>query len=380
MPWKEVSLMSIRQEFVMLAQSTQANIQVLCRRFGISRKTAYKWLRRYQEQELVGLLDRSRRPHHSPKRSSISIEEDVLKIRDQHPAWGGRKIRARLQALGQRSVPSSSTVHAILQRHGRILKEESDKHRAFQRFEYDAPNALWQMDFKGHFAMKQGRCHPLTVLDDHSRFAVGLQACANEQRQTVQERLSNMFERYGLPDRILADNGAPWGSGVPSELTSLAIWLIRLGIRLIHGRPYHPQTQGKDERFHRTLKAELLSPGSWEDLDYCQRQFDRWRDVYNLERPHQALGMQTPAQRYQPSSRVFPKQLPLIEYGPGDDVRQVQDKGKVFYQGRVLRLSHALKGFPVALRPTAQDGVYEVFFCQQRVTQVDLKAISKRKK
>ena len=231
----------------------------LCRRFGISPTTGYKWLERFRVGGEAGLSDRPRRPQHSPGRTGSEIEEMVLKVRDTHPAWGGRKLRAWLSARGHELLPSPSTITAILRRHGRIDPSEGAKHRAWQRFEHLEPNQLWQMDFKGHFAMLEGRCHPLTVLDDHSRFSLGLEACGDERTQTVQQRLTRIFRRYGLPERMVMDNGAPWGHDADHHHTPLTVWLLRLGISVSHGRPYHPQTQGKDERFHRTLKAEVFA-------------------------------------------------------------------------------------------------------------------------
>ena len=194
-----------------------------------------------------------------------------LAVRAEHPAWGGRKIRRRLQDLKHPAVPSASTITAILHRQGRIAAAASAGHKPFERFERAAPNELWQMDYKGHFATRAGRCHPLTVVDDHSRYAVGLRACGDERGGTVQAELSAIFRRYGLPERMLMDNGSPWGSDALHRHTWLTVWLLELGIAVSHGRPYHPQTQGKDERFHRTLTAEVIGRRAFADLAECQR-------------------------------------------------------------------------------------------------------------
>ena len=374
MPWQEVSTMSLRQEFVMLATAEGANVRELCRRYTISPKTGYKWLGRYRRAGPEGVADRSRRPHRSPTRTPFAIERAVLAVRVAHPAWGGRKIRAVLRARGHQTLPSPSTMTAILRRHGQIAPEAGRKHTAWRRFEHDAPNRLWQMDFKGHFALLHGRCHPLTVLDDHSRFAVGLQACGDETGRTVQARLTACFRRYGLPEAMLMDNGSPWGSDVAHPHTPLTAWLLRLGIRVCHARPYHPQTQGKDERFHRTLKAEVLGTRVLPDLATCQREFDRWRAVYNLDRPHEALGLAVPASRYRASPRVFPEVLPPIEYGPDDIVRKVVVGGELSYRNRPFKVGRAFCGYPVALRPTQTDGLLDVFFCHHRVAQINLRA------
>ena len=268
-------------------------------------------------------------------------------------------------------MPAASTITAILRRHGRIDPEEAEKHRAWQRFEAEAANELWQMDFKGHFAMDQGRCHPLTVLDDHSRFALGLEACADERGVTVKERLTGVFRRYGLPRKMLMDNGSPWGADAAHPYTPLTVWLLRLGVKVGHSGPYHPQTLGKDERFHRTLEAELLQYCRGLELAACQRRFEEWRLSYNLERPHEALGLAPPVSRYRESPRSFPETLPPLIYGPGDQVRKVQAEGWLTFRGRHFRLSKAFRGEAVALRPTLRDGIWEVFFGPHRIAQID---------
>ena len=274
MPWTEVSVMSQRLEFVSLAQREENNMRELCRRFGVSPSTGYKWLRRFSDGGAAAMVDQPRRPHHSPQRTPLEVEQVVLAVRDAHPAWGARKLRAWLLARSHEHLPSPSTITAILQRQGRTDPMEGRKHKTWQRFERQAPNQLWQMDFKGHFPLSTGRCHPLTVLDDHSRFALGLEACPDETAKTVQQRLTTIFRCYGLPDRMVMDNGSPWGSDEDHRYTPLTVWLLRLGIAVSHGRPYHPQTQGKDERFHRTLKAEVLRGRTFVDLSQCQRTFD----------------------------------------------------------------------------------------------------------
>ena len=373
MPWMECSMVSQREELVKLAVVEGANVAELCRRFGVSRKTGYKWLSRYRQAGTVGLANRSRRPRSSPGRTMKLREQAVLAVRSQHPAWGGRKIRRVLQDRGQVNVPAASTITAILHRHGLVDAAESSKHKPFRRFEHPRPNDLWQVDFKGHFALDRGRCHPLTVLDDHSRYCVGLQACANERGPTVQERLTAMFRRYGLPRRMLMDNGSPWGNEAGYPWTQLTVWLLRLEVGVSHGRPYHPQTQGKDERFHRTLKVELLSRRYQKDLETCQVSFDDWRMTYNMHRPHEALGMATPASRYEVSCRVFPEVLPAIEYGPGDIVRRVRDGGRMKYQNVVYRVGKSFTGYYVALRSTEQDGILEVYFSRQRIAWLDVR-------
>lgn len=372
MPWKEVSIMSQRLEFVTLATAETANIRHLCRCYSISSATAYKWLKRFQSAGLNGLEDRSRRPHHSPSRCAVEMEAAIINLRSKHPAWGGRKLRARLLALGQTVIPSASTITAILRRHQLLDPKESAKHQAFKRFERSTPNELWQMDFKGEFQLAQGRCYPLTILDDHSRFAVALQACARNTTNITQTALIQVFRRYGLPEWITCDNGPPWGSGGRSYYTALGVWLLRLGIGISHSRPHHPQTQGKDERFHRTLEAEVLRYQHGATLAHWQRHFDQWRMVYNSERPHEALALAVPASRYQPSRRRYPELLPAIEYGPDDIVRKVGRFGHIRYIGRDFHISSAFCGLHVALRQTTTDGLFDVYFSQHKIGALDL--------
>ena len=373
MPWRQVTPMSEKREFISLAEREGANISRLCRYFQVSRKTAYKWLKRYEREGAMGLKDRSRRPRRSPGQTPPVLQDAVLRLREAHPAWGGRKIRARLQQLGWATVPAASTITAILRRQGLIDPAESGKHQAWQRFEAERPNDLWQMDFKGHFAAATGRCHPLTVLDDHSRYALGLEACADERRKTVRERLTAIFRRYGLPRRMLMDNGPPWGTEGQADYSVLTVWLLRLGVEVGHSRPYHPQTLGKDERFHRTLEAELLQYCRGLGLGVCQQRFEAWRQTYNLERPHEALGLAPPVSRYRESPRSFPETLPEWEYGPGDQVRKVQAEGWFSFRGREFHVSKAFRGQALALRPSLRDGVWDVFFGPHRLGQIDEK-------
>jgi transposase InsO family protein len=370
MPWKASTTMSQRLEFVELALKESANIRALCREFRITPRTGYKWIKRYQEQGEVGLYNHSRRPKRSPQKSSSIVEEAVLKVRRAHPAWGGRKIQWQLAQDGMQRTPAASTITAILSRNAMLDPEDSPKHRPIQRFEMEYPNQLWQMDFKGYFEMANGfLCHPLTVIDDHSRFLVGLKACPYEHSRAVQKHLRDIFSCYGLPERMLMDNGAIW-KGFHTKLT---FWLVQLGIQVVHGRIRHPQTQGKDERLHRTLKNELLIRQPFYDLNDSQSKFDSWRNSYNYERPHQALAMQTPGSQYQPSPRTFTGNLPPIEYAAGDILRKIDCLGKLQFQGRKFRIGKAFKHSLVALRATELDGVFNVFFFKQRIAQIRLR-------
>ena len=370
MPWREVSKMDEREEFVRLALQPGANRRELCRRFGIHPDTGYKWLARFQAGE--PLTDRSRRPHHSPERTPGAIEEQVLGLRDAHPAWGARKLTSSLERGGL-AMPAASTVHAILLRHGRIVAPAGGP-GAHLRFEKEAPNRLWQMDFKGHIALAAGgRCHPLTIVDDHSRYAIALAACADERGRTVQERLIAAFRRYGLPDAFFVDNGAPWGDASGRRWTRLGVYLLKLGIRVLHSRPYHPQSRGKIERFHRTLKAEVFAHRRFRDLAEVQRAIDTWRAVYNFERPHEALGQNVPASRYRPSPRAMPEHLPQIAYDDGEIVRTVgSTRDYISFRGRLWKVPQAFRGERLAIRPLSLHGRYGIFFAAHQIASIDL--------
>jgi len=378
MPFREVSRMDERVEFVMLGSAEGANVRELCRRYGISPTTGYKWLERWREGGLASLEELPRRPLSSPLRSDATTEAAVLSVRVAHPAWGGRKIARRLKDLGHARVPAPSTVTAILKRHGVELGAFGGGQGAFTRFERARPNQLWQMDFKGHVALAGGRLHPLTVLDDHSRFAVVLAACADQRTETVRAQLITAFQRYGLPEMLITDNGSPWGDGPGSPFTPLGVWMIEQGIRISHSRPYHPQTMGKDERFHRSLKAEVLAGPPFADLAAAARAFDRWRGVYNTQRPHEALELAVPASRYQQSPRRYVEIVAPFEYAPGDIVRRVQQGGHVSLLGRHVRLPKAFRGKAVAFRPTQTDGVFNAVFRTQTIATIDIRALDQR--
>lgn len=252
-----------------MAQHPEANVRQLCRSQGISPTTAYKWLKRFERGGMEALQDQSRRPHTSPQQTGADTEALVVALRREHPAWGGRKLQRRLKDLGHADLPAPSTMTNILQRHRLIHDEEGQPRGPWQRFTRSAPNQLWQLDFKGHFPLGNGRCHPLTMLDDHSRFNVLLEACADEQETTVQRMLRSAFEKYGLPDAILCDNGSPWGAGA-GEHTGLSLWLLRLGVGVYHGRAYHPQTQGRKNVFIARLKPKSFNAGAGVIVRRCK--------------------------------------------------------------------------------------------------------------
>lgn len=378
MPWQEVSVMDRRREFVDFAKADGANLSLLCRQFGISRKTGYKWLARYQTEEPIskGLSDRSRRPRHSPGQTTSETEQAILKVRDAHPAWGGRKIAHCLKRDGV-EPPAISTVHAILTRHGRI-SAQGHAGKAFGKFERAAPNELWQMDFKGQERLGNGDwCYPLTVIDDHSRFSLCLEACDNQQTPTVKALLEQTFRRYGLPAAFYVDNGSPWGGAAQGRWTPLTVWLLKLNIGVIYATPYCPQGRGKNERFHRSLKAEVFAAKALPDKQHAQRAFDAWRHTYNHERPHESLAMASPVSRYSPSPRQMPRHLPIVEYDSSDILRKVcMTEPRIAFRNQYWRVPRAFKGETVAVRPIDDDS-YGIYFGATKIAKIDLKTSKK---
>lgn len=373
MPWKEVTPMSSKLEFIEDVLAGTESFSAVCQRFKISRKTGYKLLNRYKEEGGSGLKERSRRPQHSPLLTPPALEEKILAIRARKPSWGCRKIRAVLLNQGERDVPAKSTITDVLHRHNLIVPVSNKPSKKLIRFEHEAPNDLWQADFKGHFALGEGRCHPLTVLDDHSRYSIALKACSNESGETVKAQFIKIFKEYGLPWRINFDNGTPWASSHVRRFryTQFSLWLIRLGIKVSFSRIRHPQTNGKDERFHRTLKVELLQYHFFRTVKAAQRKFNTWREEYNFERPHEALQMQPPASRYTVSKRPYPTRLAKIEYPDSSLIRQVNAAGMISLNSKKFFISESLQGFPVALRQI-DDAQFNVYFCHQKLGCIEL--------
>jgi transposase InsO family protein len=357
-----------REELCRLALQEGANRRELCRRYKVAPRILYKWLDRYRQEGVCGLSNRSRRPAHSPSRTEPEMEAAVLAVRRENPVWGGRKIAATLERQDL-SPPSPSTITAILRRNGQPMVAPG--HKAWKRFEHDAPNDLWQMDFKGHVGLRKGRLHPLTVVDDHSRYSVLLHAAGKERHEIVQNAVQAAFERYGLPEIMLTDNGSPWGDTGERSLTKLAVWLIEHGVAPWRSAPYHPQTHGKNERFNRTLKAELLDGRTFDDLVQAQEAFDAWRHRYNYHRPHDALQLAVPGDRYRPSPRRFNAKVEPFDYGPDDIVRRVDNAARIGFRGRRLKASKALIGKLVAIRPTEHDGVFDLIFRHVTVKSID---------
>jgi len=385
MPFEKRTVMEQKLEYCMLAMKESANISHLCRKFQISRKIGYKWLNRYLEFGHAGLADLSKKPKHSPFQVSSAIEDYIISLRKENPEWGSKKIHRMLTNQMQQGIfpfskiPCKNTITSIFTRNGLISDEMRLKAKRWQRFEYEQPNALWQMDFKGYFhLLDQSQCHPFTIMDDHSRFNIGLFACKTEQHEIVKKHLIDVFRKYGLPEMILSDNGSPWGTaGVYTAdqtypFSKLEKWLIRLNIKPIHGHAYHPQTQGKEERFHRTLKTELLNYENFKNHQHCQQRFDQWREKYNCLRPHEAIGLDMPVTRYKQSTRAYPEVLPIIDYDSSDIVRKVTDKGIICFKNRRFRVGRAFAGDLVAIRSTNVDDQYDVYFCNQIIRNINL--------
>lgn len=374
MPWRQVTVLEARLEFCRLAVAGGVRVAELCRRFGVSEKTGFKWLARFRAGGVAGLGDRPRIPRSSPGRTSGEVEQLVCRVREEFPPWGGRKIRGFLLRQGWEGVPAPSTITAILRRRG--LLSEPTRPRAYQRWERAEPNELWQVDFKGFFSRADGRrVHSLGVLDDHSRFNLCLAACANQQTPTVKALLEGTFRRYGLPQAVLCDNGSPWGNDRGQRWTPLTVWLADLGINPVHSRPRHPQTAGKEERFHWTLDLEVIRPRPrWDSYPQVHKAYDRWRTIHNHHRPHDSLGPTVvPADRYQPSPRPYPATIPPPDYPDGADIRTVATHARFSWRGHLWRTGKAFAGKQAAIQPTTTDGQYTVYYRHHPIRTINLK-------
>lgn len=353
MPWLETDVRDQRIQFVMTATRPGTTVAATCRAFGITEKTGHKWLARYRAAGSVAALqDRSRRPQSSPRQTGAAATARVVALRRQY-GWAGEKLAPLLAAEGV--VLAARTIDRIIARQG-LTHADAPPAAAPKRFARAAPNALWQMDAKGHYPLPRGgRCHPLSVLDDHSRYAVGLYALPTLDGRSVTRALQDCFEQHGLPDAMLMDHGAPWwGASNPAGLSQLSIWLLRQGITLLHGRVRHPQTQGKVERFHRTLGERLRFWGLPQTLGDFQGAFAAFRQEYNVIRPHEALGQRPPATCFHPSRRAYCTCPPPWDYPPGAQVATVDQAGMLTVAGRRWFISEALRGERVRWVPLAQ--------------------------
>ena len=338
MPWECRTVEYQRREFAQAAMYC-SNFSSLCREYGITRRTGRKWVERYQTQQ--SLTDRSRRPHTMPTRTSEEIELLILAVRADNPGWGAKTIHNVLTKEGHKNLPCVKTVNNILHRYGCISPEESQKRQPFTRFEKEKCNVMWQTDFKGEFQMDDSNyCYPLTILDDHSRFSLKI-APRLSTANVVIPVFTEVFREYGMPDSILSDNGAQF-AGFKKGYTQFERWLMDLDILPIHGRIKHPQTQGKIERFHRTMKQELLNHTNIADIRDAQNKFNLWRDKYNNIRPHEALGMKTPGEVYEPSQKQFIDEIRKYEYGGEYHVIKVNSWGYVRFDKWQVYLSETM--------------------------------------
>lgn len=355
MPWKEITQVEQRRSFIHTVFLRRKPMVQICAEFQISEKTGYKWLRRYLQEGDQSLEDRSHAPHSIPHRMPDETADYFIALRRAHPTWGPRKLVAYATAHdGARQWPAPSSVGTLLKQAGLVrlirYRKVGRVGGAWGQTAATAPNLVWTADFKGQFRLGSGPyCYPLTVLDAHSRYLLGCRALDSTRGRDTMAAFRTWFRAYGLPAVIRTDNGPPFGSGAAiARLTELNVWWIRLGIRPERIRPGQPQENGAHERMHRTLKAETTKPasGSWRSQ---QQRFDLFRASYNTERPHEALGLQTPASVYQPSPRPFPKRLPPIDYPAGTDVRRVTSIGQTCWRGTHIFLSSLLAGQDVGI-------------------------------
>lgn len=357
-----------RIRFAVLAARGERTMAGLCREFGISRASGYKWLRRYQEQGVSGLQERSRRPHRSPRRTAAELERQVLKERRRRPDWGARKLRVKLVEQGVELT--ASTVHRILLRHGLVHRDDRIR-PALKRFERQQSNELWQMDFKGiPAAWRTEGLLPLSILDDHSRYLLGLRAQQQTGSAGVREALEEVFGRCGMPDQMLMDHGTPWWNMQGAGWTRLSVWLMQQGIQLCFSGYRHPQTQGKVERLHGSMQRALKRRGRPQRKQDWQPWLDEFRREYNHERPHEALAMQTPASRWHPSARRFDPRPKRWAYAEGAWVRRLGVNGGLWLHGVRWEVSRALAHEWVALERAGERIL--VRYCRTTVREIDL--------
>ena len=367
MPWESRTVEDQRREFAQAAMYSR-NFSSLCREYGITRRTGRKWVERYQSQQ--PLTDRSRRPHTTPTRTPEEIELLILAVRADNPGWGAKTIHKVLVREGYKNLPCVKTVNNILHRYGCISPEESQKRQPFTRFEKDQCNLMWQTDFKGEFQMADSNyCYPLTILDDHSRFSLKI-APRLSTANVVIPVFTEVFREYGLPDSILSDNGAQF-AGFKKGYTQFERWLMDLDILPIHGRIKHPQTQGKIERFHRTMKQELLNHINIANIQDAQCKFDLWRDKYNNIRPHEALGMKTPGEVYEPSKKQFLEEIKKYEYGGEYHVIKVNSWGYVRFDKWQVYLSETMIDQHIEFRPSPDGESFIACYRNFKIAEFD---------
>ena len=365
MPWQETSLMDQRVQFIADYQRDECNVAELARRYGISRKTAYKWMDRYQADGPEGLLDRSRRPTHAPKAIAAPIVDALLDVRRHHPTWGAKKL---LKIVGTRhpswELPARSTVCNLLERAGLITasrRRTTPAHPGRPLLPMTAPNGTWTADFKGQFKTRDAvYCYPLTVVDGFSRYLLGCQGVLSTAIEVARPIFLRLFHEYGLPSVMRTDNGVPFATTALGRLSTLSVWWIRLGILPELIAPGSPQQNGRHERMHRTLKAEATRPPSG-NLPAQQRRFNRFRQEYNHDRPHEALGQETPASLYTPSSRTLPARLSPLEYPGHFETRLVSRNSGIRWKKQWVCVTHTLAGEYGGLEEVG-DGLWDVYF------------------
>lgn len=368
MPWRTESVMEQRVEFVLRARQEEESISELCRDYEISRPTGYLWLRRYQAAgSIKGLAERSRRPHHSPKQTAVALAAAVVAVRDK-TGWGGPKIAKVLERQGTKVAPA--TAQRILKRAGRVVKPKVDKTK--RRFARSECNELAQMDFKGEYQLPSGKCYPLSLLDDCSRYLHALWPLSSTAGVGVKEALEGYFREHGVPLAMLMDHGTPWFSPTNQHgLTWLSVWLLKQGVVLHYSGVRHPQTQGKVERFHQTLKARTRHRGAPITMVEWQRWAVAFRHEYNHERPHEALAMKTPAEVYQAVNlRSYQESPPEWEYTAGT-IKRLDNQGKLYYGQQRYFVCEALASERV--RVDQLDGKLLVTFCHTTVREIDLR-------
>lgn len=374
MPWSETTPMTERVRFIADLESTLYTMTELCERYGISRKTGYKWAERFVADGPRGLEDRSRAPTSCPHRTEAKMVEALVTARQKHPHWGPRKLLVVLaKRHPQWSWPAASTAGEILKRHGLVTpRRRRARPQASGRphLEMDSPNDLWSCDFKGEFRTGDRRyCYPLTVADRHSRYLLSCEGQLSTAYAGARAAFEALFREKGLPKAMLSDNGSPFSSSALCGLSRLSVWWIKLGIRPLRIEPGKPSQNGGHERMHRTLKAETTRPPA-ADLAAQQICFNAFRKEFNDERPHEALDQRPPAEFYEPSPRSYPDPVPQVEYPGHFEVRRVRHDGQIKWQGRYLFLSGVLAGEPVGLEEV-DDGIWSVHFGPRLLARYD---------
>ena len=367
MPWKDKTVEELRKEFAEAAKAS-SKFSSVCREFGITRATGYKWLQRYEEQE--PLSDRSRRPNITANKTPESIELKIVETRTKHPGWGAKKIKVVLENKGI-AMPCEKTVNNILNRYHCISKEESLKHQAFVRFEKECCNEMWQTDFKGEFKMGNGNyCYPLDIFDDHSRFVIRIKP-SESTSNLVLPVFRDAFYEFGMPNSVLSDNGAQF-AGFRQGYTQFEKWLMDHDVLPIHGRIKHPQTQGKIERFHRAMNQELLNHYTPKDIIDAERVLSEWRNCYNNERPHEALGMKCPSDIYVPSERTYCDNVEKYEYSGVYHIIKVNSWGYVRFGGWQIYLSETMIDQYIEFRPNPNGDTFIACYRNFAIAEFDV--------